>query len=246
MSDLRILAWAINEDRLLMEEMCAPMMRTASLHRVEVELFGIGTRFVEHKQRVALLRDYLLTISDPENTIIVCIDGSDTLFNDDTSTLLDRFLEKETRVLISAEKDFMHQYDIFRENFDRIPSPYRYVNAGTFMGYADALLRMFEEMLVIDQRMPGNDQGLMGIWAHRHLANPALVQLDTSCDVFWVTSCDWESILELPQNRPLLNPHTGSRPVIIHAIGGNDRNTITGDSYRHLYRALTGGGHDSA
>ena len=239
--DLRILAWAINEDTHKMERDCSALLSTAERHGVDVELFGLGVKFVEHKQRVDLLRQFLTSESERETTVYVCMDGSDTLFNSDLSSLRERFLSFDTRILISAERAFTYQFEVFRERFESISSPYRYVNAGTFMGYGDSILKMLEEMLEINKRVPVNDQGLMGIWAHQNLFQPKLVKLDTESEVFWVTTEDWDMILDSEQSTTVRNPSTGTAPSIIHGIGGRAKGTRTEDAFRHLYCAILPG-----
>lgn len=239
MKNLKILAWAINEDARLMKTMCAPLLETAEQHHVNVELFGVGVHFVEHKQRVGLLRDYLAAQPQLSETIYVCLDGADTLVNGTASQLVEKFLQHETRILISAERSFTHQFELFRERFDSIESPYRYVNAGTFMGFGDDLLRMLEEMLVIDTRMPANDQGLMGMWVHQKFDQPQLVKLDVGSEVFWVTTCDWEAIVEAGSSECVTNPETRATPVIIHGIGGNHEGSYMEHAFRLQYRAIT-------
>ncbi len=242
MNDLKVLAWAINEDAQLMREMCAPLLETAEKHQVDVELFGVGVKFVEHKQRVRLLRDYLSAQPRLAGKIYLCLDGADTLVNGGETQLVQRFLDQKTRILISAERSYTHQFELFRERFDGIKSSYRYVNAGTFMGYGDDLLRMLEDMLEMDTRMAANDQGLMGMWVHRKIDQPRLVKLDTACDVFWVTTLDWERILESGDSECVRNSETRTDPLIIHGTGGNHEGSHMERAFRLQFRSIMNGG----
>ena len=221
MGQLKTLIWAINESRELMETMCAGSLQTAGIFGHNPELFGVGHKHTTHKARIWLLHKYLQSI-DPQ-TIVVCMDGSDTLFNDTPEVLVRKFLQKKTRILVSAERDFCYQYGQFRGKFDALGGNYRYVNAGTFMGYAGNLFLMLEEMIELDQRFPkANDQGLLGIWVHQHLEAPEIVQLDRHCDVFWVTTHDWPALKAVAETQPLIvHPTTHSKPVIIHSVGNN-------------------------
>ncbi|MEE9372262.1 MAG: DUF1796 family putative cysteine peptidase [Saprospiraceae bacterium] len=222
MPSLKILVWAIHESHDYMRQMTSSFFDTAELYDIKPELFGIGHQFKEHKQRLWILYDYLKKI-DP-NTVILCMDGADTLFNDGSLSILQKFLDKKTRILISAEKAFTYQYEEFRINFDSLKSEYRYVNAGTFIGYAGDLLEMLQDIFEYNKTYSSaNDQGLLGIWAHENLHDENIVQLDTGCDIFWVTTYDW-SVLENIANHDniIFNPNTKSRPGIIHNVGNND------------------------
>ena len=222
MIPIKILVWAINKSKPLMESACAPLLKTANIHHISVELFGIGHEFIEHKQRIWILRDYLKTI--PENTIVLCMDGSDTLFNNTASVLLKKFKKKKTNILISAEKAYSYQYHQFIDRFNQISSDYRYVNAGTFIGYAGALLQMLNEIILINQDYPSaNDQGLLGIWVSKHIDTPNLVKLDTNCAIFWVTTGDWLTLKKVANSKKIIsNPYTNTVPVIIHSVGNGD------------------------
>ncbi|MFT7378129.1 MAG: hypothetical protein ACI88Z_001965 [Sphingobacteriales bacterium] len=224
-----ILIWAINESMELMKKMCNHSLETANHLNYEPILFGIGLNFIEHKQRLELLKEYLQNV-DPA-ILVVCMDGSDTLFNDSVSILLDKFEGMKTSILISAEKDYTYQYLQFKELFDSSFSPYRYVNAGTFMGYAGALLEMLEEIELIDKQFPeANDQGLLGIWVHNNLHNPGKVKLDLESAVFWVTTQDWYVLKEVAENsKTIINPNTNQKPVIIHNVGNQEK------SFRAIY-----------
>lgn len=147
--EFEILVWAINESKAKMQEMCASLIATAEVFGIEVTLFGVGEKFVEHKQRIELLHNYLQGIHP--NTIILCMDGADTLFNDTKEELLRKFHESNTRILISAEKGFTYQYFEFKDKFDAASSPYRYINAGTFIGYAGDILNMFTDIIALTE-----------------------------------------------------------------------------------------------
>ncbi len=218
---IRILVWAINESKSLMEALCDSLIQSAKVFGIKVEFLGIGHKFIEHKQRIWILQNYLQTV--PPNEIIVCMDGADTLFNGNLEQLLTKFLAFDTRILLSAEKDYTYQYKVFKPLFESIVSEYRYVNAGTFMGYAVDVQQMITEVISLNQSYPhANDQGLLGIWASLYLHQPHIMQLDTTCSIFWVTTHDW-SLLEqsAKQDAKITNPNTASHPVIIHCVGNN-------------------------
>ena len=219
--NLKVLVWAINESRTKMEQMCAQLITTANQFEVDINLFGIGTKHTEHKQRIWLLHEYLQNVH-PE-TIILCMDGADTLFNDTSEQLLEKFLKFNTRILISAEKDFTYQHLHFKDRFDAIDSNYRYVNAGTFMGYAGDLLEMFANIIELNEKYPSsNDQGLIGIWASLYLHQPEIVQLDSNGEIFWVTTQDWLQLETVAHTeKEIFNPNTNTKPVIIHCVGNN-------------------------
>ena len=221
---LTVYLLAINKSRSLMEELCFHALQTAKIFEYDPILLGIGYDFVEHKQRIAILFETLKRMD--ANEIVVFMDGGDTLFNDFKDNLINKFLRMNTGVLISAERDYTHQYPFYKNKFDAIESEYRYVNAGTFMGYAKDLLVMMEDILEIEKQYSvANDQGLLGIWAYNNLEYPEKVKLDSDNEVFWVTARDWQILKDQADTGYTINNvNTATRPCIIHNVGNNDPN----------------------
>ena len=147
------------------------------------------------------------------------MDAYDTLFNSTSEVIFNKFKSKNTRILISAEKMYTYQYHQFMHKYDTIESEYRYVNAGTYMGYAGDVLKMVNELFEIpfDSQI---DQGLMGVWLYDNFENTEKVQLDTNCDVFWITSGDYFELKDIAEaGSELINPYTNTKPSIIHNTG---------------------------
>uniref|UniRef100_A0A6C0LYK6 PLOD1-3-like GT domain-containing protein n=1 Tax=viral metagenome TaxID=1070528 RepID=A0A6C0LYK6_9ZZZZ len=236
--EIKIFIWGINEDRKKIEDMCINCLDTAKKYNIKTEFIGIGIKFKEHKQRLEILKNFLPNI-DP-NTIIIFMDGSDTLFNDNLNNILEKFLKKNTRILVSAEKGFTYQYNEFKDKFNEKYKNYRYkyVNAGTFMGYAGDLSKMIDDLIEIDKKRQANDQGLLGMWVHKNLDNTDLIKMDIENDVFWVTTGDWETIMsdDFSNNKEIINPFTHSRPCIIHYTGKGA--TYLSKGYYKLYNLI--------
>lgn len=219
---MRILVWGIEQELETAETKAAYLLDTAQHFNIDVELIGIGHTFTTFKDRLYILQDYLKNI-DP-NEVVLVMDGYDTLFNNNIESALNTFLFKNTRILISAERMFTYQYPMFLDKYNEIKSDYRYVNAGTFMGYAGDIAQMLVELFEL-QSPSTVDQGLIGIWLYDNLDKPSLVQLDTNCEIFWVTSGDWDKLKEITENGNIIsNPFTCTKPFIIHNTGNADSN----------------------
>ena len=233
---LRVFVWAINESETLMKDLCSHLLHTADLFGIDVELLGIGHKFIEHKQRLKILHKRLLRIDSDD--IVLCMDGSDTLFTGNAFQIIERFLSFRTRILISGEKSYSYQYSQFKPKFDNIHEPYKYVNAGTFIGFAGDLLEMLNEIFIIDKTFSeANDQGLLGIWAHKNLDNRELVRIDSLCDIFWVTTQDWLILKNTAQQSgSIFHPDTGTKPLIIHNVGNGDK--ILNKTFQACYQNI--------
>ncbi len=234
--NLRILIWGINKLMAQMKSLCQKSLDTASWNGLETQFLGIGHEFIEHRQRLWILRDELRKMNNDD--IVLCMDGSDTLFNATSHEIYQKFIELDTKIVISAERTYVHQYPKFKRVFDEWHGPYKYVNAGTFMGYAGALLQLFEDLITLVETYPqANDQGLLGIWLSKHIKENSLVKLDYHCELFWVTSSDHKQLAhEVTTYQTIFNPFTKSKPAILH-ITGNQDPTI-GKIYNEAYNCL--------
>lgn len=231
---MRILVWGIEQDLKVAVDKASYLLDTANHFNIDVELVGIGHTFTTFKDRLYLLQDYLTNI-DP-NEVILVMDGYDTLFNSDIESALNAFLSKNTRILISAERMFTYQYPMYLDKYNEIESDYRYINAGTFIGYASDINQMLTELFELPL-ISQIDQGLMGAWLYNILDQPTKAQLDINCDIFWVTSGDWDKLKEIAEGKnPIKNPFTNTRPFVIHNTGNADTNLR--QSYEAAYKNI--------
>lgn len=232
---MKILVWGIESDLKTAETKAEYLLNTAKYFGVDVELIGIGHTFTNFTNRLYILQDYLKDIN-PEEVILV-MDGYDTLFNNTVEYTLSQFHQKNTKILISSEKLFTYQWGKFQHKFDTINSDYKYVNAGTFMGYAGNLKIMVDELFEIYKLYPTDiDQGLLGVWVYNNFEDNKKVQLDTNCDVFWVTSKDWDVLKNIDIEENISNPSTNSKPFVIHNTGNGDPNLY--ESYKNAYNKI--------
>jgi hypothetical protein len=249
MNKLKIFIWGINEDENKMIQMSQNLKKTADKYSVDYKLFGIGQKWPKKgnltTQRIEIMKEYLenLTEDQLKSNILLFMDGGDTFFNDNLNIILDKFLKFNTRILFSAEKGYTYQYEHFKEKYDTNPSLYRYLNCGTFMGYTDSLLDMINKVISIKNEKKwyseAIDQGLWGVWLYRHYDNKSYVQLDSNCEVFWVTTSDWKLIMDnnFSNNSVIINTNTNTRPGIIHYTGKGDNYLVRG--YNKLYNLIT-------
>jgi hypothetical protein len=221
-TNVKVIAWAIDESKENAELLSKYMFDTSKKHNVDIELIGIGQKYQNLKHKLYVLQDYLKT-QNPK-TLIICLDAYDTLINNNLVEAVNKFKEKNTKILISAEKIFTYQWERFKDKFDSINSIYKYVNSGTYIGCVEDLKQMLDEVLELGNTHETNiDQGLVGIWVYNNLDKPEVVQLDTNCDLIWVTSGDIENLKynQLNDNK-LVNPITKTSPFIIHTPGMSD------------------------
>ena len=232
--NLLVYLWGISDHEEWIRDNCRWSLSTARKFGLNPQLAGIGYDLkhlerYEHKAlaRFYVLRDLLRNIPDPQTVLIM--DGFDTLFAGTARQIVTTFQRRKTQILVSAEKSFTYQWHEYKGKYDALPSAYRYPAAGTIIGYAGALRHLATTCIsYIKQGFGhGNDMGLLGKYIHENFDTPSFVCLDTSCELFWVTTLDTEVF----RQTPFFNPYTETHPIILHMIGGGRENN-------HIYREI--------
>lgn len=236
--NVKVFIWGINESEQVVKNFSKRLIDTANLHNINYQFIGIGKKYIPNSDnnRIFLLEKELNKIN--ESDLIICLDAKDTLINDSLDSIIHKFKLKNTKILISAEKMFTYQWFEFKDKFDKINSPYKYVNSGTYMGYAKDIKIMIQEMSKLSNfKETQVDQGLLGIWVYNNLENSELVQLDSDADIFWVTSAEWndvEKYYNKAETQKVINIFNNKKPSIIHvtSLAGNEK------AYDFLYKNI--------
>ena len=232
---MKLLAWSIEEDEKNTYTNARYLIESAAVFNQQVKFIGVGKKFVELFDKIITLKEYIGSLS--ENTFLVCIDGYDTLVNKELSMLKEDFEKHNTKVIISSERIFTYQWDSFKDKFETISSPYRYVNSGTLIGYSDDLKVVLDECIELSKSYPTDiDQGIVGVWVYKNLENTIKVKLDVDCEFTWVVSGEWETLGKVSENPQLINPTTGKKPYIIHSPGNGALSNFT--AFKKAYKKI--------
>lgn len=250
---LLVWGWAINKDRAKMEQVSKHFLESAKHWGFDAQLVGIGWDYAKWDdpvvdgdgskaghglQRFYVLREALRSSRIDPKTVIVVMDTADTLLSGPPNEVLGNFRKLKTRILISAESGFTYQYPRYREKYDNNnrKNMYKYIAAGTFMGYADALGKMVDEcieMCCTDEKSDvwnTVEMTVLSKWVHKYLipteppGGIANVRLDTNCDIFWVTTGDDDSFDRVSMEKGRYrNPKTQTKPQILHIVGSHQK-----------------------
>ena len=223
---LDIYLWGISNNKKYIYDNCKYSLNTAYKYGLKPKILGLNhdNSHIKHLKwgsvlsRFYLLRDLTNTIHD--NRILLIMDGFDTLFRGTKEQIIKRFLSQKTDLLISAENTFTYQWEHFKDKYDKTNKIYKYVNAGTFIGYSDSIKKMANTCINYinnsNDNDTGNDQGLLGKYVYNNLQNHNQIKLDSDNSIFWVTTGD----SKLLENNYKFNPITKTYPIIYHVICG--------------------------
>lgn len=140
---MRFFVWADRDSNKL-----DIIKESADLCGVNLELAGVGQtvnlKEWGHFFKLSALCDALTEIDD--NEIVCATDGYDVFYQQGQQAIEEAFLSMGCDVVFSAEKWYSHQYRRYKAFYDAAEgeSPYRYLNAGSVVGYAGALRKLYK------------------------------------------------------------------------------------------------------
>lgn len=233
---MKILSWASTPSIKLSKEKSKYLLETALHYNTPIELMGIGYNYRFLKDKIYILQQHIQDFDDDQ--LITCIDAFDTLINFNTDNLEEIFNSFNTEIVISSEQIFTYQWGHYKDKFDQIDSPYKYVNSGTIIGKVKHIKNMIKEILSYPELETTKiDQGLVGIWVYKNMDNPSKVKLDIKCKITWVVCGEWHLLKEIAKNSNIIHhPNLDHIPPIIHVPGSQDKFNYS--SYIKAYKNI--------
>lgn len=240
-----VFLWGIapSSDKIYIYNESRYCLLTAKKYGLRPEVIGLGRdkpdvpKSVQSQRRFIVLEEALKTVSDDH--IVLIMDSFDTLFCGTAEEIVSRFKTFNTKILFSAERSFTYQWAEYQRNYETERSPYRYLGAGTYIGYAHAIRQFIKECIKMTHQerfSDGFEMGIMGAYLHENYFVKELYRLDTNCEVFWVTTLD--PGVEF-RNHALFNRFTNTHPLILHYVDGHRHKK--GDyiqCFRHIMEKL--------
>lgn len=190
---------------------------SAARHSIVVENVGWGQVFINHFSKVIWLADALSGMDGDE--IILCADNYDVLYVGGEAAILRAFLGFQSDIVFSAESLYSHQDASLRAAFESAStsSPYKFLNAGSVIGYAGAIRDMLSSIMCERSLWPNqvNDQWFFGRYCH---FNGEIVKLDNDCKLFWCAAGEWDDLgtLAVVYGKRVLNARTNTYPCLVH------------------------------
>ncbi|MEM7585918.1 MAG: PqqD family peptide modification chaperone, partial [Acidobacteriota bacterium] len=118
------------------------LKESAEHEGVSVEVLGDGLARFPTTVKLDLLYEQVRELDDDQ--IVCAVDGFDVFFCAGAEEIARKFRAMGCDCVFSAERAYSHQYPKYRKFYDELPvdSPYRYLNAGSIIGYAHALKKI--------------------------------------------------------------------------------------------------------
>jgi hypothetical protein len=206
----------------------------ASCRRCELSLtvLGQGRTWTGSSLRLLLLAELLA--SEPDDALYLCVDAYDVVLLPSARHVADRFLAFRAPIVFSAELGCWP----FAELADQYPpapvvkpgsvpgraasrpappltTPFRFLNAGSYLGYAGALRRLIEEIA------PQGTESDQGLFTRYYLAHRDSLTLDYRATLFqtlYGVEPD-DLVFEGGSSFTLRNRWLDSEPCLLHGNG---------------------------
>lgn len=195
-------------------------------HRLDV--VGMGEPFSFGKK----LRDYKKYIDSlPDGDVVLCVDGYDVLVLADEKTLMERFLSLHAPVVCCTETN-CHPYAHLAPHYPSTDSRFKYLNSGSYIGYAGALKKIFASFDDLADEV--DDQGILSLY---YLYFKDSICLDHEAKLFLTLLDVSAQDIEFHKERKSItySPYATS-PLVVH--GNSSGKQLYQEIYDRLFKKI--------
>ncbi|CAH8460793.1 unnamed protein product [Dicrocoelium dendriticum] len=221
-NELRVITVATDDNDAL-----ARFLRSAERYLFDVKVLGLGTvwsggdmaKFAGGGQKVRMLRNYLDTLDEKDDSLILFVDGYDVVFTDKKNRLLEEYHKLGSKILFGAE-DFCWPLRNLEKLYPIVgPNEKRFLNSGAFIGPVSYIRKLVSMADIADE----DDDQLYytNIFLNEVARKELDIALDKSSALFQNLNGALSEV-ELLFNETtgyLHNTKTNTNPIVIHGNG---------------------------
>jgi len=208
------------------------LLESAEKCGFEPIIIGLNQPFI-FISKILWLKDFLQSLPIHINPIISFTDAYDVFYGDSLEIIQNKFLSYNTDIVWSVEKWYSHQLIRDKDFYDGLQnhtnSSYKYINTGTFMGYKNSLLQLFNDIIgslynpefmkeLAEEGWELHSSAVDQTIISHHLVkfwNRYNIRLDYECGIFYLPCGDWDDI-EKYMKKDFTVVETGKKPSIVH------------------------------
>lgn len=191
------------------------LIKSCQKHQINLDILGLGHPYFGNGTKFVHLAQYLNTLDDGD--VVMFVDAFDVLIVANKKKILRKFLREQTPVLMSAEINCT-PYEHLASSYPPAPTPFKYINTGSFIGYVGSLKKWLNALQPID---PGGcDQGQTTVHYLKKPKNRSFFTLDHHCRLFLTLYMVDEKDVKIDTKNKIVECLiTHSYPCVIHANG---------------------------
>ncbi len=120
------------------------LQESCRTNQLQLDVLGFGKKWQGFQWRFQLMREYLQKL--PRDEVVVFVDGYDVFAVADERTIMERFLEFRSPIVVSTEvRESWVSQKMYERVFGKSCNGWN-LNAGLYMGYCWALLKMYDSI----------------------------------------------------------------------------------------------------
>jgi len=170
-------------------------------------------------QKINLLIPELEKLKKDPNAIVLFVDGYDILFLDSLKRIVELFLSKNIPTLFAAEQSCWPDRSL-ANRYPESPYHYRYLNSGSFIGYAKDLSKITQRAK--DDSLPNiSDDQLYYTLEFLNGRHKRLISLDYKCEIFQCLGWSYDDVTI--EGGRLHNTVTNTRPLVAHGNSSKEK-----------------------
>jgi hypothetical protein len=205
----------------------AKLEESCKKNNIELDVLAMGRPYPGNAIKFIYMTEYLESLNDDD--VVMFVDAFDVLIVADKKKILSKFLKMNVPLLIGAETNCAPHPDL-ASKYPPAPTPFKYVNTGTFIGYVKNVKAWLKALGPINPAYC--DQGLTSHYIVNNPNNNLLV-LDYHCELFLpLYGVSIDSVTINVKKKRVNCRITESHPYVIHANGSSF--TIWNKIYEHL------------
>lgn len=211
-------------------------VESAVRHDIKLTILGWGVKWEGLSQKLLASHSYAKSL--PPTDIILFTDAFDVLFTNKVDQIYENFIalssETDSKIIFSAEcgcwPHVMEDRAVCFTGYPKSPTPYRYLNSGTWIGYADSSVIMLEQIIkeAGTNFKNANDQKLV---ADMYINDRYGIKLDFYNKIFQSMHMTLDAPLPMCNpvddiallNSKWVNKRTKGLPSVLHFNGGGKR-----------------------
>lgn len=189
---------------------------------IDATRIGYGKKYTGHHLKSLWLMEFLK--EQPYHKLMLYTDSMDAFFLGGIDEILHKYAQFNAPLVLSAEQNLnirptstFDKYRRYRRLKSNRSKPYRFLNAGGWIGEAGEMLRILENIGAF-----GNidDQEAMNLYYSDH---PSELTIDSNHEIFSCTAgrTGLEKLDYRVENDRVINVITGSKPAIMHFAANN-------------------------
>ncbi len=185
------------------------LIQSCQQHQIDLQILGMKKPYYGNGTKLLRIKEYINKLKEDE--IVMFVDAYDVLIVADKEVILQKFLSMQSPLIMSTEKNchprhLIHQYP-------HSPTPFKYINAGGFIGYVHNLKTLLKALSPINLMI--GDQGQIAAY---FLKNQSAFTLDYHCNLFLSLFCVNKAEVEIDSHKVHCYT-TNTDPCVIHANG---------------------------